>query len=126
MGRSRCGLRVSWAAVETASKPMYAKKTMVAPCKMPVQPNWPKAPWFGGMKGVQFSGCTNEAAAAMKASTTAVLTKTMTALKRADSLMPMTRMTVTRQHDEHSGQVHDSCRWNESCRPAGAGGRSPR
>jgi hypothetical protein len=30
-GMSRCGLRASCAAVETASKPMYAKKITAAP-----------------------------------------------------------------------------------------------
>ena len=41
MGMSRCGLRVSCAAVETASKPMYAKKTMVAPWSTPEMPKRP-------------------------------------------------------------------------------------
>ena len=46
MGRSRWGLRVSWAAVLTASKPMYAKKTMVAPCKTPDTPYFPNATYL--------------------------------------------------------------------------------
>ena len=38
IGRSRCGFLHSCAAVETASKPMYAKKTVAAPCKIPDVP----------------------------------------------------------------------------------------
>ena len=38
IGRSRCGRRVSSAAVATMSKPMKAKKTIAAPAKMPAHP----------------------------------------------------------------------------------------
>src|SRR3546814_3341547 len=38
IGRSRCGLRVSSATVETASKPRYAKKIVAAPVMMPTTP----------------------------------------------------------------------------------------
>src|SRR3546814_20749712 len=38
IGRSRCGLRVSSAAVETASKPRYAKKIVAAPVMNPTTP----------------------------------------------------------------------------------------
>ena len=38
MGRSRRGLRVSSAAVETESKPMYVKKMMAPPVSTPGQP----------------------------------------------------------------------------------------
>jgi hypothetical protein len=44
----RCGSFVSSAAVETASKPMKAKKTMAAPWWIPRQPL--------GANGVQFRG----------------------------------------------------------------------
>ena len=37
----------------------------------------------------------------MNSSTTASFTATMTELKRADSLMPMTRSTVTKRDDQH-------------------------
>ena len=57
-GRSFCGLRVSCAAVETASKPMKAKKMTPAPASTPLQPNSPKVPVFSGMKGVQLAGST--------------------------------------------------------------------
>ena len=47
-GSVRCGSRVSSATVETASKPMKAKKTIAAPAPMPLQP-------FGA-NGVKFAG----------------------------------------------------------------------
>jgi hypothetical protein len=39
MGMSLRGLRASWPAVETASKPMYAKNTIMAARMMPSMPN---------------------------------------------------------------------------------------
>ena len=50
MGMLRCGLRVSSAAVDTASNPMYAKKMLAAAFEIPAKP-------FGA-KGVQFAGFT--------------------------------------------------------------------
>src|SRR5215831_18420398 len=38
IGISLCGLRVSSAAVETASNPIYAKKMMAAAAEMPLKP----------------------------------------------------------------------------------------
>src|SRR5712692_1665487 len=55
-GMSFVGLRASCAAVETASNPMYAKNTTPAPRRMPDQPNSPRTPVFGGMKGCQWFG----------------------------------------------------------------------
>ena len=55
IGMSRCGFFASCAAVETASKPMYAKKMMPAACTTPLQPNWPNIPVFGGMNGYQLA-----------------------------------------------------------------------
>ena len=95
MGRSRCGFFASCAAVETASNPMYAKKTIVAPWRTPETPNRPNAPSFAGTKGCQFSACTNRAAKAMNSSTTVTFKKTMTVLNRADSLTPRTSKAVT-------------------------------
>ena len=105
MGRSRCGLRVSCAAVETASKPMYAKKTIVAPWRTPEMPNLPKVPSFGGMKGCQFAVFTKLAAKAMKSRTTVTLMKTMSVLNRADSLMPRTRSAVTARTTSTAGTL---------------------
>ena len=47
------------------------------------------------MNGCQLAVFTNRAQKAMNISTTATLTVTITLLKRADSLMPMTRIIVT-------------------------------
>ena len=57
-GMSFCGLRVSCAAVETASNPMYAKKMTPAPASTPLHPITPKVPVFSGRKGRQFAGST--------------------------------------------------------------------
>ncbi len=50
IGRSRCGFLASSAVVETASKPIYAKKTTAAAAMTPEKPY--------GMNGVQLSGLT--------------------------------------------------------------------
>ena len=104
MGRSRCGLRDSCAAVETASNPMYAKKTIVAPCSTPEAPNRPKAPSFAGTNGCQFSVLTKRAANAMKSSTTVTFMNTMIVLKRADSLIPRTSSAVTASTTSTAGR----------------------
>src|SRR5262245_45373718 len=96
IGRSRCGFFASCAAVDTASNPMYAKKTTPAPVVTPPQPNAPRTPGVaGGMKGCQFAGTTACAAATMKRMTTATLISTMMSLTLADSLMPITSSVVT-------------------------------
>ena len=50
IGMSFFGLRASSAVVDTASNPMYAKKTMAAPAATPENPL--------GAKGVQLAGLT--------------------------------------------------------------------
>ena len=50
IGKSRCGLRASSAAGETESNPMYVKKMIDPPVRMPDQPI--------GAKGCQFPGFT--------------------------------------------------------------------
>ena len=50
IGMSRCGFLASSAAVDTASKPMYAKKMMAAALEIPANP-------FGA-NGCQFCGFT--------------------------------------------------------------------
>src|SRR5271157_399198 len=103
IGMSRCGFFASWAAVETASNPIYAKKITPAARAIPDQPYSPNAPWFGGINGCQFAaatvGClsTNAPAMAMKIKTIVTLTITIAELKLADSLMPITRISVIRQ-----------------------------
>src|SRR5208337_3696012 len=70
---------------------------------IPDHPYSPNAPWLGGMNGCQLAaasaGCfsTNEPAMAMKMSMIVTLVITMPELKLADSLMPITRMSVIRQ-----------------------------
>ena len=49
MGIPFCGFFASCAAVETASKPIKAKKTVPAPAAIPDQPNYQKAPVFSGI-----------------------------------------------------------------------------
>src|SRR5207248_11512790 len=95
IGMSFCGFFASCAAVLTASNPMYAKNTRPAPAITPVQPNAPRSPVLGGMKGCQLAGFTARTAATMKSRTTATLMKTMTLLTFADSLMPTTSRVVT-------------------------------
>src|SRR6266513_3820338 len=94
-GMSFCGFLASCAAVLTASNPMYAKNTMPAPVITPVQPNSPRFPVFGGMKGCQLAGFTACAAATINRRTTATLMNTMTLLTLADSLIPITSSVVT-------------------------------
>ena len=53
IGISRCGFFASCAAVDTASKPIYAKKIDAAPAAMPLNPKLP-ASSLGGMNGCQF------------------------------------------------------------------------
>src|SRR2546427_3674773 len=93
IGMSFCGFFASWAAVLTASNPMYAKNTIAAPVMTPLQPYSP-GPSLGGMNGFQFAEWTACAAPKMKSSTTASFTNTMTLLTFADSLMPTTRSVV--------------------------------
>src|SRR5262249_33821655 len=100
-GISFCGFFASCAAVETASKPIYAKKTTLAPRNIPDQPNEPNEPVLGGTKTAQLA-CdwaewfrTYGNATAMKVNTAINFTKTMPVLKFADSLMPMMRIVVT-------------------------------
>ena len=80
IGMSRWGLLVSSAVVETASKPIKAKKTIAAP---PIRPGKPC-----GINGCQFVGCTIKAPKAMTKTTTATLIKTIVVLVVALSRMP--------------------------------------
>ena len=86
IGMSRFGLRASSAVVETASKPMYAKKTIAAPAAIPWNP-------FGA-KGCQFSGFVYLKQTSTKNPRTTSLMATMTKLKLADSRIPHTSTTV--------------------------------
>src|SRR5580698_11570820 len=95
IGISRLGFFDSCAAVETASKPIYAKKITPAPRSTPDQPNSPKVPVFGGRNGVQFtrgsSGCFTsvEMPITRKITSTVTLMATINELKLADYFMPI-------------------------------------
>src|SRR5207249_12228065 len=94
IGMSRCGFFASCAAVLTASKPMYAKNTIPAPCMTPLQPNWPRTPVLGGMNGCQLAEFTTLAAPKMNSSTTATFTNTIMLFTVADSRIPITSSSV--------------------------------
>ena len=84
---SRCGFFASCAAVETASKPMYAKNTIDAARNTPGQPKCPLAS-SGGTNGCQFAGLTNCSENATKSRITTSLIATTTAFSDADCVMP--------------------------------------
>ena len=79
---------------------------MPAPVAIPDQPKWPNLPALAGMNGCQLAGLMALAAPAMNSSTTATLTQTMTLLKLADSLMPITRRVVTTKMMSTAGRLN--------------------
>src|SRR5688500_20408816 len=97
IGRSRCGLRVSSAVVETASNPIKAKKTIAAPLITPPKPL--------GKNGVQFGGLIRHAPKAMKKTTTATLMMTIQELVLALSRMPKISSTVTDATMKNEGRM---------------------
>src|SRR5215831_11140072 len=117
VGMSFCGFLASCAAVDTASKPIYAKNTTLAPRKMPDQPNEPNEPVLGGIKTAQLAcdsaGClrTNGMATAIKVKTAINFTKTMPVLKFADSLIPMIRMVVTAMMARNATRLNFAVAW---------------
>src|SRR3954470_4266837 len=86
MGMSRFGFFASSAVVETASKPMYAQKTIAAPVAMPEKP-------FGA-NGCQCAGFTYLKLTKTKNASTTSLMATIQKLKLADSRMPHTSTIV--------------------------------
>ena len=80
MGKSRFGLFVSSAVVETASNPMKAKKTIAAP---PITPPKPL-----GMNGCQLVGLTMKEPKEITKMTTATLMMTMVVFVVALSRIP--------------------------------------
>src|SRR5918994_3318065 len=105
-GMSRRGFFASWPAVETASKPMYAKNTMVAARRIPLQPNSPGRPVGSGMKGCQLAVFTKNTPTAMKARITATLMATMMLLTVADSDTPITSNVVTANTTNTAGRFN--------------------
>src|SRR4029078_3979278 len=63
---------------------------------IPLQPNCPNDPVFGGMNGCQLAVSTKKAPAAITRSNTATLTMTIAELTDADSWIPTTSRIVTR------------------------------
>src|SRR5579859_2679965 len=96
-GKSRWGLLHSSAAVETESKPIYVKKTMEPPVRMPGQPF--------GEKGCQLDVWMKRDAKVTKARIAMILISTMMLLVSADSRMPRTRITVSNITMMKAGQL---------------------
>src|SRR5215813_11808218 len=96
-GMSFCGLRASSAAVETESNPMYVKKMMAPPDKMPAKPD--------GAKGCQFAGLTSTPPTTRKVTMAPILTTTMMLLASADSLIPQTNKTVSTKTTRKAGKL---------------------
>jgi hypothetical protein len=105
IGRSRCGFLASCAAVETASKPMYAKKMTPAPAVMPPQPNSPCFPVGSGMNGDQFAGSMYDAPKTITSRTTSSFATTIMLLTAADSRMPMTSRAVSTTQSSTAGRL---------------------
>src|SRR5580658_3307061 len=93
-GMDFCGSRASRPMVDTASKPMYAKKRIAVPCITPDQPYTPYAPVFGGMKGAQFAGCTCPNPTATTTRIASTFATTITLLNPADRRTPPSSTSV--------------------------------
>ncbi len=106
IGMSRDGFFASCAAVETASKPMYAKNITPAPRSTPLQPNSPNDPAFGGMNGVRFSRFTYAAPATTNTTSTIALMPTSSVLVSADCLMPMMSRPATTSTMTAAGRLN--------------------
>ena len=99
--------RDSCAAVDTASKPMYAKKITAAPRMTPLHPYSPKVPVLGGMNGCGSPAGGSRRPPAMTSSTTLTLMTTMTAFNVADSLDADDQQRRDQNRDDHRRQVED-------------------
>src|SRR5688572_18871038 len=106
MGMSLRGSLASWPAVETASKPMYAKNTIMAARMMPSMPYWSSTPVGSGMNGCQLSGFMKNAPTATNAMITETLIATMTLLTVADSDTPRTSSAVTASTMRTAGRLN--------------------
>src|SRR6187551_3842669 len=106
MGMSLRGFFASCPAVDTASKPMYAKNTIVAARMTPFMPNWFSTPVGSGMNGCQLSGFTKNAPTAMNARITVTLMATMMLLTVADSDTPRISSMVTASVMNTAGRLN--------------------
>ena len=115
MGMSRFGFFDSCAAVDTASKPIYAKKITAAPRHTPDHPKCPKPPRFGGTNGCQFAFSSSGRVTSvypptpMNTSSTATFTTTMKLLKFADSLMPTISTVVANMMPRNATRLNAPC-----------------
>src|SRR5438045_1935439 len=76
-----------------------------APRRIPLQPNDPNLPVFGGMKGWRLALLACDTPTAMKSARTAIFMMTMMVFTRADSRMPMTSSAVTARHTITAGRL---------------------
>src|SRR4026209_1296013 len=113
IGMSRCGFLASCEAVETASKPIYAKNTTATPRRTPLQPKIP-GPWFGGMNApsgllivTQLCVSMNAKPATINATTIATLITTMTLLTLVDLVDSDDEKRRDRRDNEHGRNVED-------------------
>ncbi len=72
----------------------------------PLQPNTPNSPALGGTSGVRLSPSMNVQPATTNTAMTASLIATMTALARADSRIPVTRMPVIASETTTAGRLN--------------------
>src|SRR5216684_1536412 len=101
IGKSRWGFLHSSAAVDTESKPMYVKKTIEPPVRMPGQPL--------GANGCQFEVWIKRDANETNTRIAMIFISTITLLVSADSRMPRTRMTVRSITMMNAGQLKPKC-----------------
>src|SRR6202041_83597 len=101
IGMLRWGFLVSSAAVDTASKPTYAKNIEAAAPPMPSQPN--------GANGAKFSALMTGSASAQNSTKAATLMQTSTAFTVALSRSEREQRGDERR-DEHGGHIDEPAR----------------
>ena len=98
-GRSRLGSLTSSPEVETASKPMYAKKIIDAAVTVPPKPS-PST-----KNGLKLSLLNAVMPSTMNSASTTSLIATMIVLARAVSRTPIISTAGDREHQERRGEV---------------------
>src|SRR5579859_1216631 len=116
MGMSRLGFFASCAAVDTASKPMNAKKTMPAAVTMPPKPPnacvTPASSLYSvgaGMYGLWFAAFMKPQPSTMMRTTIVTFVTTMSVLTNADSRMPRMSRSVSRSRMPTAGRLMMPC-----------------
>src|SRR5690606_5702838 len=105
-GTLRCGLRVSSAAVETASNPTYAKKIDAAAPTMPRPEPSPLPNQPFGANGSKCAPLSTGRVSAMNTVSARILISTSTALTRALSVVPIIRRRVTASAITTAGRLN--------------------